>query len=232
MEQDSLTAAETSRSAQTSSAFQPSTSRSAITCACIGGSGSIVDSINARVSFERSWLRGSRSNCSGAMPNAPACASGRPAGSVPGRGTALRRRPRRPRARRTESSSFRGGVRLGPVHEDAEDPSLEKRAALEALEPLDEAEPRLLDDLLCDRAILDVGHRHAQQRAVVARDDVQRASWCQCPCSRLMPVERGCEALRHPSSNRDPVIGGLVDARREGDSQGGRVFTRPAISPW
>ena len=62
-------------------------------------------------------------------------------------------------------------ARLGLVDEDREDPRLQRRAALEAVEAVDDAEPGLLHDLLRDRAVLHVGARHREHRAVEAGDE-------------------------------------------------------------
>jgi hypothetical protein len=63
-----------------------------------------------------------------------------------------------------------GAARLGPVDEDPQDPRPQRRAALEAVEALQDAEPCLLDDLLGDGAARDVVAGDGEHRRVVALD--------------------------------------------------------------
>ena len=56
-------------------------------------------------------------------------------------------------ATRTGRCGLAHAAGLGGVDEDAQDPRLQRRAALEAVEPLQDAEPRLLDDLLGDARV-------------------------------------------------------------------------------
>ena len=54
------------------------------------------------------------------------------------------------------------------VHQDAEQPRLDARTALEPVDALDHREPRLLHDLFGDRLARDVLRREANERAVIA----------------------------------------------------------------
>jgi hypothetical protein len=63
--------------------------------------------------------------------------------------------------------------RLGSVREDAEDPRLQRRAPLEAIDPLQDGEPGLLCDLLGDCLGRHVHPRNAHEHRVVHLD--QRA---------------------------------------------------------
>src|SRR5918911_2396318 len=64
----------------------------------------------------------------------------------------------------------------GAVHENVEHPRLERRASLEAMDATEDAEPRLLGDLLRVGAVMHVRRREAHQR-------------------RMVPVEQGDERL-------------------------------------
>jgi hypothetical protein len=69
------------------------------------------------------------------------------------------------------AATFARSAAQSHVREDAEDPGLERRAPLEAVEALQDPEPRLLHDLLGDVARLNVVARHRQHRAVVSLDE-------------------------------------------------------------
>ena len=138
-----------SRALRTSSLVQPSTSRSEITARWFGGSSSIAAAITSRVSAASSRSSG-RSR--GGADQAPGWAGRRAekrSGSTAASGT------------RAGSCSAENGQRaalalrpgLRGVDEDPEDPGLERRAALEAVERAEHAQPRLLHDLLGDRRL-------------------------------------------------------------------------------
>src|SRR6185312_16358464 len=62
-------------------------------------------------------------------------------------------------------------ARARTVHEDAEDPRLQRRAPIERVQSTDHGEPRVLDDLLRDRFAAHARSRDEPQRAVVACDE-------------------------------------------------------------
>src|SRR5207249_3495590 len=57
--------------------------------------------------------------------------------------------------------------RLRDVGQDPEDPGLQRGARLETVDPGEDADPRLLDDLLGDRPARDVDLRDPEERSVV-----------------------------------------------------------------
>ena len=61
---------------------------------------------------------------------------------------------------------------LRPVRDDAEDPRLERRAALEAVDAVQDGDPALLHDVLRDRPARDVHQRHAQEGGLVHADEL------------------------------------------------------------
>ena len=75
-------------------------------------------------------------------------------------------------AREGHAAALALAPRLGRVREDPEDPGLQRRAALEAVEALEDAEPGFLDDLLGDGAARDEHHRHPQHRGPVAAEQL------------------------------------------------------------
>jgi hypothetical protein len=78
--------------------------------------------------------------------------------------------------------------RFRRVAEDAEDPRLQGRAALEAVEPIEDADPGLLDDLLRDRPARDPDLRDTQQGRVVQEDELLER--------RLVPGPQRLQELR------------------------------------
>ncbi len=72
--------------------------------------------------------------------------------------------------REGEAAPFALAARLRDVRDDPEDPGLQRRAALEASDPADDAEPGFLHDLLCDRAGGDVHPGDAEHPGAVLVD--------------------------------------------------------------
>ena len=118
--------------------------------------------------------------------------------------------------RERDAAPFPDALGLGPVDEDAEDPGLERRAALEPVDPVEDAEPRLLDDVLGRFPRGHVGHRQPQQRRVVPARSARRrpsrppaGALRRARSPRLWPVRRwgrrrrrratGSQ-IRHPSA--------------------------------
>ena len=111
---------------------------------------------------------------------APSCAAGSP--SRPG--SAGGRAPRK-RSGSTAGSSSPAPAERGERHaarlalaagaravgDDPQDPGLQRRAALEAVEALQDAEPGLLHDLLGDGAAAHVAERDPQHQRAVAVDE-------------------------------------------------------------
>ena len=138
-------------------------SRIETTARCRPGSSSIACSITARVSAAST--RSSGHGSGGADQRA--CAG--LAGGV----EALRRHGRRVvvvvlERRERDAARLLDSLRHRAVGDDPQQPRLERGAALEALDPAQDGEPRLLHDLLGDRVRADVAARHAQHQAVVA----------------------------------------------------------------
>ena len=56
---------------------------------------------------------------------------------------------------------------LRDVGQDSEDPGLQRRPPLEAVDSFEDADPRFLDDVFGDGAARDVDQRDAKERSVV-----------------------------------------------------------------
>jgi len=67
-----------------------------------------------------------------------------------------------------QQSRFPPAAGARHVEEDPEDPGLERRPALESVEPGEHSEPGLLDGVLGGIAIPEVAHREPEERPVVA----------------------------------------------------------------
>ena len=159
---------EMSSATQTSSELKPEMSRSAITCCCAGGSSlTTVDDQVERLAPEQRVL-GQRLPVGRVL--APVAGErvvrAAEAVRVDRRLVALgRERGERHAARLARAA------RLRDVRDDPDDPGAQRRAALEAVQPLEDAEPRLLHDLLGDGARLHVAARDREHRPVVALDE-------------------------------------------------------------
>src|SRR4051812_32581369 len=79
--------------------------------------------------------------------------------------------------REGDEATFALGTRPGAVDDDAEDPGLEGRAPLEAIQPAQHTEPRLLDDLLGHLAPADVGACHPQHARMVAIEQLNEGGF-------------------------------------------------------
>ena len=136
------------RTLRTSSELQPSTSRRVITVRWRLGRAAIAAWATSIVSLPTSRFSGSSDQRDGADVQAPR--SVRRAGS--GRRPPSRSRRRRVAAREENGSAaaLALAARLRAVREDPEYPRLQRRAALEAPDPGEHAQPRLLDDVLGD----------------------------------------------------------------------------------
>ena len=144
---------------------QPSTSRMRMTVCWVSGSSEIAriatrDHLGILRARSSAALRGQE------LPPAADTARG-------GHGSA---RGRRPAPSSSGASEANGTVppracRVLAWLTRIEGPRLQRRAALEALEALDDPEPGLLHDLLGHRAVLHVGAGHREHRAVEAGDE-------------------------------------------------------------
>src|SRR6185436_18357201 len=74
-------------------------------------------------------------------------------------------------------------ARLGLVDEDAKQPRLEARSALEAVDPVENCEPGLLHHLFGDRARADEVLSEAQERRGVAVDEIRERTLVPAPQS-------------------------------------------------
>ena len=108
----------------------------------------------------------------------------------------------------------------GQVHHDAEEVGAQRRAALERVEPAQQADPGLLGDLLGDLLGGDVLARDAHERGVVAIDELgegalvagaqrgqQLGLAAPLPCSSARacsrsPVSIGAPTLQRPAAAR------------------------------
>ena len=71
--------------------------------------------------------------------------------------------------------------RLGPVGEDAEQPRLQRRAPVEAIDAAEDGEPGLLDDILGRRLASHVEPSNSQQRRLVAIDEESEGRLAPAP---------------------------------------------------
>ena len=136
-----------------------------------GGSCSIACATRCIVSCDSSRSSGSVSQRGGgeAQPPGPPVAGALEAIGVDGGLVAGDVRGHEGGERHAARLALPAGLR--PVGQDAEQPGLQRRALLEALEPGEDAEPRLLDDLLGRLAVADVQARDPQHRRAVALDE-------------------------------------------------------------
>ena len=94
-------------------------------------------------------------------------------------------------------------ARLGGVDEDAQDPRSQRRAALEAVDALEDAEPGLLDDLLGDRPRVHVVPRDGEHRGVVAFDErLERALVSRAQAREELGFLRGRPVLKSGLGHR------------------------------
>ena len=86
--------------------------------------------------------------------------------------------------RERERAALADPACLGAVREDAEDPRLQRRALLEAVDPLDDREPRLGRDLLRNRLRGDVHPRDPDEHRVVHLDELAEGRFLAVPQRR------------------------------------------------
>jgi hypothetical protein len=67
------------------------------------------------------------------------------------------------------------------IHEDSEEPCLERRASFEAIDSLNHRKPSVLDDLVGDRARAGVDHRHAHEGSLVVTDHPDERGFVATP---------------------------------------------------
>ena len=178
----------TSRALRTSSASQPSTSRSEITARWFGGQRLDRPPATSRASPRRA--AGPRAARAAATTSRPGTARGRRAGSgrasTAASGIAHGSLQRRERHR----AALALRARLRGVDEDAEDPRLQRRAAFEPVERAEHAQPRLLHDLLGDRARRHEDLRDAQERRVPLAHEQRGTSPRRRPAARRRAAHR------------------------------------------
>lgn len=138
-------------------------------------------------------------------PSAPV-AGGTEALGIHGRCVAIRSLQRRGR----RHPRFAAAARDRRVHEDAEDPRLERRAELEAVDRSQDGQARLLHDLLRCGARAHVGACHRQHLPVVAVDEQLEGSVVTGaqPREQLRVLEVKSLIQLHPTS-----LGGWADRR-------------------
>ena len=184
------------RISQASSASKPSTSRSVITARWFSGSVPIGGGdAPAGLVGEQPLLGHVARAARARRPMAgPAVAVAEEAIRLDGRlvvGVAAE-------AREGHAAALALAPRLGRVREDPEDPGLQRRAALEAVEALEDAEPGFLDDLLGDGTARHEHHRHPQHR--------RARSGGAARGRRLRRRQRSCARRRCSSGGRAVVL--------------------------
>ena len=189
-----------SRALRTSSDVQPSTSRSVITVRCTSGSTAIAAATTLhRLRSDEPFLRKLRpaTRCGGPVTGPPISLR---RGSGRARRLTRRRRTSPPTARERHAASLPRAACLRDVGDDPEDPRLERGTALEAIDACDDAEPRLLNDLLGDGARGDVHPRDAEHRGAVFVDERRRTlprPRAEAP-RRSRPDPEGVHTCRRP----------------------------------
>ena len=151
-----------------SSDERPSTSRSVITARWFAGSPSIADSTTrARLPRQQPLLRQPRAAAPLPVP-VPGEAIGVDCGAV--------LVPVADKRRERHVPPLSDAARLRLVRQDPEQPGLQRRAALEALEAGDDGEPRVRDDLLRGRLGRYVQTRDPEQRRTYFSTSAMKAA--------------------------------------------------------
>jgi hypothetical protein len=146
-----------------------------ITWRWASGSAPIACSITVRVSAERSSASG-RPHSSGGDAQWPDQAVLRAAKALG--------RDRRPRIldllarerRERHRAALPDAAGLREVHDDAEEPGAQRRAALEAVDPAQQADPRLLDDFFGHGPVAHVKTRDAQHGGAMILDELRESA--------------------------------------------------------
>ena len=194
-------------------------------------------SMTPRVSCESRRCSGTRPRAPGTMPTRREGDRRRPGSARGDRRLLVRRRPRAPRTARCGPRARRASW---PVGEDPEDPRLQRRATLEAVDPAQHADPRLLHDLLGDRLAADEHPREPQHRRPVQLDEpherslVARAqsaatscdSSSACTRANVTPAAPAGLPAKAEGSRRETKDADLRADERRGEERDHRVRAR------
>src|SRR5712692_4973043 len=112
-----------------------------------------------------------------------------------------------PQRRKRDAPAFALGSRLGAIDEDAENPGLQRRPALEPVNPLQNSDPGFLRRIFGSRPAIHKGLSQAYQAPVIALDNLQKG----CLVAFPQPLYQRCVFSRVTQTAGGvmcPVLGG------------------------